>query len=77
MNRSKEREQTAEKEGRVVFIPVESIMPNRCQPRTRFEQESLARLSDSIKEYGIIQPLTVRENPEKSSYSSFQYELIA
>ena len=77
MNRAKEREQTAEKEGRVVFIPVESIMPNRCQPRTRFEQESLARLSDSIKEYGIIQPLTVRENPEKSSYSSFQYELIA
>ena len=77
MNKIKEREKINEKEGRVIFIPVESIMPNRCQPRTRFEQESLERLSNSIKEYGIIQPLTVRENPEKSSYSSFQYELIA
>lgn len=77
MNKIKEREKNTEKEGRVVFIPVESIMPNRCQPRTRFEQDSLERLSSSIKEYGIIQPLTVRENPEKSSYSSFQYELIA
>ena len=77
MTKTKERENQIEKERRVVFIPVESIMPNRCQPRTRFEQESLERLSSSIKEYGIIQPLTVRENPEKSNYSSFQYELIA
>ena len=77
MTKTKERENQIEKERKVVFIPVESIMPNRCQPRTRFEQESLERLSSSIKEYGIIQPLTVRENPEKSNYSSFQYELIA
>ena len=70
-------ENTQEREEKVIFIPVESIMPNRCQPRTQFEQESLQRLSNSIKEYGIIQPLTVRENPEKSTYSSFQYELIA
>lgn len=77
MTKTKEIEKTTEKERRVTFIPVESIMPNRCQPRTRFEQESLERLSASIKEYGIIQPLTVRENPEKSNFSSFQYELIA
>ncbi len=75
--KTNEVEKTQEREEKVVFIPVESIMPNRCQPRTQFEQESLQRLSKSIKEYGIIQPLTVRENPEKSTYSSFQYELIA
>ena len=52
-------------------------MPNRSQPRTTFEQESLKSLSESIAKYGILQPLTVRKMTEKSRFSIFQYELIA
>lgn len=61
----------------VIEIPIETIMPNRSQPRTTFEQETLIRLSESIAKYGILQPLTVRKISEKSRFSIFQYELVA
>ena len=61
----------------IVEIPIETIMPNRSQPRTFFEQETLTRLSESIAKYGVLQPLTVRKIAEKSRFSIFQYELIA
>ena len=61
----------------IIEIPTETIMPNRSQPRTTFEQETLRSLSDSIAKYGILQPLTVRKISEKSRFSIFQYELIA
>ncbi len=41
-------------------IRVESIEANPYQPRTRFDEESLAELAQSIKTYGLIQPVTVR-----------------
>ena len=59
------------------MIDIERIMPNRAQPRTIFDNESLSALSESIKTHGIIQPLTVRPYPDKSNLSNFQYELIA
>jgi ParB family chromosome partitioning protein len=74
MNNAVEKEEIKKE---VVQIPTEAIMPNRSQPRTTFEQESLKRLSESIAKYGILQPLTVRKIPEKSKFSIFQYELIA
>ena len=58
-------------------IKTETIMPNRNQPRTSFEQETLKGLSESIAKYGILQPLTVRKISEKSQFSIFQYELVA
>ena len=42
-------------------ISINKIEANPFQPRTTFDQEALQELSDSIKELGIIQPLTVRE----------------
>ncbi len=66
-----------EKSREIVEISPETIMPNRSQPRTTFEQETLARLSESIAKYGILQPLTVRKISEKSRFSIFQYELVA
>ena len=62
---------------KVSMIDIERIMPNRSQPRTVFDNESLAALSESIKTHGILQPLTVRPYPDKSDFSNFQYELIA
>ncbi len=66
-----------EKSREITEIAPETIMPNRSQPRTTFEPETLTRLSESIAKYGILQPLTVRKISEKSKFSIFQYELVA
>jgi ParB family transcriptional regulator, chromosome partitioning protein len=54
--------------GTIANIPVESIEINPFQPRTHFEENALQELSDSIKQHGIIQPLTVR----KLGYDKYQ-----
>jgi len=54
--------------GAVSSILIENIEANPFQPRTQFEKEALIELSDSIKELGIIQPVTVR----KLGYSKYQ-----
>jgi ParB family chromosome partitioning protein len=43
-------------------IPIEQIKPNRYQPRSDFNQESLMELAQSIRENGLIQPITVRRS---------------
>ncbi len=52
------------------MCPVSDISPNRYQPRIRFDQEQLDKLSNSIREQGILQPLLVRT-------INGAYELIA
>ena len=42
------------------FIKLESIEANPYQPRTKFDEEELQELANSIKTYGLIQPVTVR-----------------
>ena len=42
-------------------IPISSIEANPFQPRSNFDEAALEELSVSIKELGIVQPLTVRE----------------
>ena len=54
-------------------ISISSIVPNKFQPRKRFEKESLEELSNSIRERGIIQPLIVRKSEDQDN----KYELIA
>ena len=56
--------------GRVVFLPARSIRPNPAQPRQVFREEALQELSGSIRQHGIIQPLSVRR-------VGGSYELIA
>ena len=56
--------------GRVVFLPVRSIRPNPAQPRTVFREEGLDELADSIRQHGILQPLSVRRQGNS-------YELIS
>ena len=46
--------------GRVVFLPVKSIRPNPAQPRKIFREDALDELADSIRQHGILQPLSVR-----------------
>ncbi|MBR4691620.1 MAG: ParB/RepB/Spo0J family partition protein [Oscillospiraceae bacterium] len=46
---------------KIVSLPVGAIKPNPHQPRRQFSPEDLAELSESIRLYGILQPLTVRK----------------
>ena len=43
-----------------LLLPLQKIEPNRLQPRKNFDEEELAALADSIRQHGVIQPLTVR-----------------
>ena len=56
--------------GRVVFVPARSIRPNPAQPRKVFRQDALEELAESIRQHGILQPLSVRR-------VGISYELIA
>lgn len=55
----------------VKTVSVNSIVPNPRQPRTRFTDEELAELTESIREHGVIQPLIV------SDQGDGKYTLIA
>jgi len=62
----------------IFWIEVEKIKPNPYQPRREFNEESLRDLASSIKQYGILQPLTVtRQEIETSGGITTEYELIA
>ena len=54
----------------IVKISIDKVVPNIYQPRKYFNEEAIEELSQSIKEHGIIQPLTVRKMGEV-------YELVA
>lgn len=57
--------------GSIASIDIDRIEANPYQPRNHFEEEALAELSESIKNQGIIQPITVRK------VSSDKYQLIS
>lgn len=46
--------------GSIVYLPVDEIGPNPAQPRRNFHLEGLSELAESIRQHGIINPLTVR-----------------
>lgn len=46
-------------------ITISQIIPNPTQPRTQFDEEALKELADSIKQLGIIQPITVKKQDDK------------
>lgn len=54
--------------GSITSIPVENIEPNPFQPRNHFEETALNELAESIKQHGVIQPITVR----KLNYDRYQ-----
>lgn len=56
--------------GKLAVLNIDDIFPNRFQPRLRFDEDKLNELSDSIRKYGVIQPIVVRPINNK-------YEIIA
>lgn len=54
-----------------LYLPITSVENNSAQPRKTFDEAALAQLADSIRQHGIIQPLTVRK------LASGYYQIIA
>lgn len=59
--REKKAVEKAEEKGKELMIKLSLIQPNREQPRKEFDQEQLQELADSIKRYGVLQPLLVQK----------------
>jgi ParB family chromosome partitioning protein len=57
---------------RIALVPIDSIEPNRFQPRRAFDESQLAELAASIRTAGVIQPILVRPGTQ-----SGRYELVA
>ncbi len=55
---------------RETFVNIRDIEPNRSQPRKKFDEDALQELADSIKQYGVIQPLILQKKGKL-------YEIIA
>ena len=55
---------------KVIDLPIDDILPNRYQPRIKFDDDSIYELSESIKNHGVFQPILVRPIGDK-------YEIIA
>ena len=58
------------KDEKIVLINNNDILPNRFQPRKKFSEEELLDLTESIKKYGVLEPIIVRPLGDK-------YELVA
>ncbi len=63
----------------IFWVDVDKIHPNPFQPRREFDQVQLQSLSDSIRQYGVLQALVVtrKEVPKEDGGLSVEYELIA
>lgn len=63
----------------VFFIDTDKILPNPYQPRREFDEEALKELADSIRQYGLLQPVTVSRLEQEKEDGGFvtMYELIA
>ena len=66
----KNKENKEPKENQVLTLSIHDVEPNRNQPRKQFDEDAIEELADSIKQYGVIQPLIVQK---KDKY----YEIIA
>jgi ParB family chromosome partitioning protein len=63
----------------IYWVEVDKIVPNPFQPRREFEEARLKELAESIRMYGILQPLTVTRKEVQNENGAFrtEYELIA
>ena len=63
----------------IYWVDVEKVVPNPFQPRREFDQSKLQELSESIRMYGVLQPLTVTRHEVQREDGTFytEYELIA
>ncbi len=63
--------------GRVHTIPINRICANPAQPRKTFEDNAILRLADSLKQYGMLQPLSVRRIMDEGHLEGGLFQLVA
>ena len=63
--------------GRVHTIPIDRICANPAQPRKNFEDGAIMRLADSLKQYGMLQPLSVRRIMDEGHFEGGLFQLVA
>lgn len=68
--RKEKKEEEQQNVSRETLISINDIEPNRAQPRSHFDEDALQELADSIKQYGIIEPLIVQKKGNR-------FEIIA
>jgi len=62
----------------IFWIEIEKIKPNVYQPRKDFDEEALVSLGESIKKYGILQPIIVNKIEKKTERGiSYEYQIVA
>jgi ParB family chromosome partitioning protein len=64
------KEEKAENVSRETLVHISDIEPNKSQPRKKFDEDALQELADSIKQYGVIEPLILQKRDK-------YYEIIA
>ena len=62
--------ESAEDKGQEKLVKITKVEPNREQPRKNFDEDALQELADSIKQFGLLQPILVQD---RQTY----YEIIA
>ena len=65
-----EKKEQEEKEKADFMVKITKVEPNREQPRKKFDEDALLELAESLKQYGILQPLLVQKRDD-------YYEIIA
>ncbi len=63
-------EAALEENGQETFVKITKVEPNRDQPRKNFDEDALEELADSIKQFGLLQPILVQDRKT-------HYEIIA
>jgi len=66
----KDVQNVAEPKGPETFVKITKVEPNREQPRKNFDEDALQELADSIKQFGLLQPIMVQDRKD-------HYEIIA
>jgi len=62
----------------IFWIEIEKIKPNPYQPRKEFDEAALESLGESIKKYGILQPIIVNKIEKKTERGiSYEYQIVA
>lgn len=68
-NKAESKEEKRE-DGKETVVKITMVEPNRKQPRKNFDEDALQELADSIKQFGLIQPILVQDRKD-------HYEIIA
>ena len=65
-----ESKEEKREDGKETVVKITMVEPNRKQPRKNFDEDALQELADSIKQFGLIQPILVQDRKD-------HYEIIA